>query len=50
MHELDLMNSSHHKILKCIDFLPSHYINVINLDTTSFFSVFSEFNYNVLRV
>ena len=39
------MNSSHHRILKCIGCMPSHYISAINLDTASFFSVFSEFNF-----
>ena len=40
----NLLNSSHCKFFKCIGFVSSHYISVINLDVTSSFSVFSKFN------
>ena len=50
----NLMNYSHHKIFKCIGFVPSHYVNAINLNVASSFNVFSEFDYmfqsNVLLV
>ena len=39
------MNYSYHRIFKCIGFMLSYYINAINLDVTSSFSVFSEFDY-----
>ena len=39
------MNSSHYRFFKCIGFVSSHYVSVINLDTTTSFSVFSEFDY-----
>ena len=42
--ESNLMNSSHHKIFKCIDFVPSHSVSVINLDVILSFSVFNEFD------
>ena len=35
------MNSSHHKIFKCIDFAPNYYNSAINLNATSSFNVFS---------
>ena len=41
----NLLNSSHHRIFKCIGFLPSHYISAINLDVVSSFSIVSEFDY-----
>ena len=48
------MNSSHHRIFKCIGFVPSHYVGVINLDVAPFFSVFSKFDFvsqsNVLLI
>ena len=48
------MNYSHHIIFKCIGFMPSHYVSVINLDVASSFSIFSEFDFvsqlNVLLV
>ena len=39
------MKSSHHRIFKCTDFIPSHYVNAINLDIAQSFSVFSEVDY-----
>ena len=49
-----LMNSSHHRIFKCIAFVSSQYVSAINLDTIPSFSVFNEFDYvsqsNVLLV
>ena len=45
LHNWNLINSSHYRIFKCIGFVPSHYVNTINLVTTTSFSVFSEFNF-----
>ena len=39
------MKSSHHRIFKYIGFMPSHYVSAINLDVTSSYSVFSEFDF-----
>ena len=32
------MNSSHHRIFKCIGFVSSHYVSVINLNVVCFFA------------
>ena len=38
------MNCNHHRIFKYIRFMSNHYVSVINLDVTSSFSVFNEFD------
>ena len=45
LHNLNLMNSSDHRIFKSIGFVPSHCVSVINLDIASSFSIFSKFDY-----
>ena len=45
LQNLNLMNSSHHRIFKYIGFVSSHYVSVINLDVVSSFNVFSEFDF-----
>ena len=39
------MNSSHHRIFKCIAFISSHYFSVINLDVALLLNDFSEFDF-----
>ena len=48
------MNFDYLIIFKCIGFVPSHYINTINLNAMSSFNIFSKFDFmcrlNVLLV
>ena len=39
------MNFGYLRILKCIGFVPNHYVSVINLDVAPSFDVFSEFDF-----
>ena len=39
------MKFSHRRIFKYTGFMSSHYISDINLNVASFFSIFSEFDY-----
>ena len=39
------MNSNHHRIFKCIEFVPSHYVSIINLDAAPSFNVFSKIDF-----
>ena len=45
LHNWNVMIYSHHKILKCISFVSSHYVSVINLNIMLSFNVFREFDY-----
>ena len=41
----NLSNYSHHRILKYIGFMSSHYISAINLNAMLLFSIFNEFDF-----
>ena len=45
LQNLNLMNSSHYGIFKCIGFVSNHYVSVINLNIMSSFSIFNKFDY-----
>ena len=38
----NLMNSSNHRIFKCMGFMPSHYVSAINLDLAVRFSILAQ--------
>ena len=45
LQNLNLMNSNHHRIFKCIGLVLNNCVSAINLDVASSFNVFSEFDY-----